>query len=154
MSEVKVKKTKKRDYFYAIGRRKSSVARVRIYSSVSEGQKWGEEEVKKGQILVNKAPIEKYFSGPVAKAIYTKPLNLTSTGEKYAILVKIVGGGKNGQLEALVHGLSRVLASINKEKYRPVLKSAGLLTRDARVRERRKVGTGGKSRRKKQSPKR
>lgn len=154
MSEIRIKKIKKRDYFYAIGRRKSSVARVRVYSSIADGQKWGEQEVKKGQILVNKLPIEKYFSGPVAKAIYTKPLNLTSTNEKYAILIKIIGGGKNGQLEALVHGLSRVLAAINKDKYRPVLKSAGLLMRDPRVRERRKVGTGGKSRRKKQSPKR
>ncbi len=149
-----VKKPKKRDYSYAVGRRKESVARIRLYSTLKENQKWKNEELKKGQILVNELPIEKYFSGPIAKAIYTKPLVLTNTLDKYAITVKVAGGGKQGQLEALVHALSRCLSSINKEKHRPALKKAGLLTRNPKVRERRKVGTGGKARRRKQSPKR
>jgi len=73
---------------------------------------------------------------------------------KYYVTVKVVGGGKNGQLDAVVHGIARAFDKADREKFRPPLKRAGLLTRDARVRERRKVGTGGKARRKKQSPKR
>jgi len=68
--------------------------------------------------------------------------------------VKVVGGGPNGQLEAIIHGIARALSSFDREKYRAVLKKAGFLTRDPRERERRKAGMGGKARRKRQSPKR
>ena len=153
MDEVKAKKQKK-DYVYAVGRRKESSARVRLYSSVKDGQVWDGQAVSKDQILVNGMPIEKYFPGPLNKAKYQLPLVLTNTLGKYAVTIKVEGGGKMGQLEALVLGLSRALALANREKNRPVLKSKKLLKVDARVRERRKVGTGGKARRKKQSPKR
>lgn len=153
MDEVKTKKTKK-DYFYAVGRRKQSSARVRIYSSLKEDQKWDDQPVSKDQILVNGMPIEKYFPGPLQKAKYLSPLLLTNTLGKYAVTVKVEGGGKAGQLDALILGLSRALALVNREKNRSVLKAKKLLKVDARVRERRKVGTGGKARRKKQSPKR
>ena len=73
---------------------------------------------------------------------------------KYYVTVKVVGGGKKGQLGATVHGIARALAKLDADTLRAPLKKAGLLTRDSRVRERRKVGTGGKARRKKQSPKR
>lgn len=150
---VQVKK-QKRDFVYAAGRRKESSARVRLYSSVKEGLMWGNNAITKDQILVNGMPIEKYFSGPVAKSRYQLPLILTNTLGKYAITVKVEGGGKAGQLDALILGLSRALSLVNREKNRPVLKAKKLLRVDARVRERRKVGTGGKARRKKQSPKR
>lgn len=144
----------KRDYTYAVGRRKESSARVRLYSSVKEDQKWNDQMVSKDQMLVNGMPVEKYFPGPLNKAKYQLPLVLTNTLGKYAVTVKVEGGGKAGQLDALILGLSRALSLVNREKNRPVLKSKGLLKVDARVRERRKVGTGGKARRKKQSPKR
>ncbi|HSD98247.1 MAG TPA: 30S ribosomal protein S9 [Patescibacteria group bacterium] len=153
MDEVKVKK-QKQDYTYAVGRRKESSARVRLYSSVRDGQVWDTQAVSKDQILVNGMPIEKYFPGPLNKAKYMQPLVLTNTVEKYAVTIKVEGGGKIGQLDALILGLSRALALANREKNRPVLKSKKLLKVDARVRERRKVGTGGKARHKKQSPKR
>lgn len=153
MEEVKTKKQKK-DYIYAVGRRKESSARVRLYTSLKEGQVWDNNIISKDQILVNGMPIEKYFPGPLNKAKYMKPLQLTNTVGKYAATIKVEGGGKTGQLIALILGLSRALALANREKNRPVLKSKKMLRVDARVRERRKVGTGGKARRKKQSPKR
>ncbi len=157
MAEVKttkMKKAVKRDYVYAVGRRKESVARVRMYSHVKEGLKWGELEISKDQILVNELPVEHYFSGPIAKAKYLKPLTLTDTVGKFAISVRVTSGGKAGQLDAMIHGISRALSAIDVTKYRPLLKKAGLLTRDPRARQRRNVGTGGKARRQKSSPKR
>jgi len=148
------KRTVKRDYTYALGRQREAVARVRVYAHVKDAQVWGDIPVQKGQILVNGQPIEKYFPGPVYKATYMKPLVVTNTADTYAITVKVAGGGRSGQLDAMVQAIARALSAIDKTKFRPTLKSAGLLTRDARVRERRKVGTGGKARRKKQSPKR
>lgn len=149
----KLKKTK-RDYIFAVGRRREAVARVRLYPSVKQDLKWGDLPVSKEQILVNSMPIEKYFSGPIAKSLYLKPFIATGTLGKYALTIKVDGGGKNGQLAAAVHGVSRALAKHDQKKARPPLKKAGLLTRNPRVRERRKVGTGGKARRAKQSPKR
>ncbi len=155
VDEVKQpKRSSKQDYVYAVGRRKESSARVRLYSSIKEGQVWAGHAVSKDQMLVNEMPIEKYFSGPLNKAKYQLPFILTNTLGKYAVTVKIVGGGKMGQLEAMVLGIARALSLANRDKNRPVLKSKKLLKVDARVRERRKVGTGGKARRKKQSPKR
>ena len=134
--------TKSRKKFtYAVGRRRSASARVRLYR--------GKEES-----LVNDQPVDKYFPGVVSKTRWELPFKLTDTLGKHYVTVKVVGGGKNGQLDAAVHGIARALNAYNPEKYRPLLKAAGLLTRDARVRERRKVGTGGRARRKKQSPKR
>jgi len=150
---IKQKRTK-RDYIFAVGRRREAVARVRLYTFIKPDTKWGDLPVSKEQMLVNGMPIERYFSGPIAKSIYIKPFTLTGTLGKYAITIKVDGGGKNGQLAAAVHGISRVLAKHDVKKLRPSLKKAGLLTRNARVRERRKVGTGGKARRAKQSPKR
>jgi len=144
----------KKDYIYAHGRQKQAVARVRLHPTVKEGHMWGEHEVKKEQILVNEMPVEHYFPGPVAKAHYMEPLRVTNTFNRYAVTVKVVGGGKNGQLDAVTHGIARALAEADPIKYRSILKKKGYLTRDARVKERRKVGRGGKARRQKQSPKR
>jgi len=134
------KKTKK-DYTYAAGRRREASARVRVHK--------GQEES-----TVNGIVIGKYFSGPSMTAQWQKPFLLTETLAKFYITAKVSGGGKEGQLEAVINGIARALSEIDTDKFRVSLKQAGLLTRDSRIRQRRKVGTGGKSRRKKSSPKR
>jgi small subunit ribosomal protein S9 len=133
------------------GKRKEAVARLRLYAH-GLPEVVG-EDVKKGDIFVNGKRAENYFKGIVAKATYEEPLRITNTLEKYTLSVKIVGGGTKSQLEAFIHAVSKALSSLD-EKNKHILKKKGFLTRDARVRERRKVGMGGKARRKKQSPKR
>ncbi len=134
-------KVVKKDYIYAVGRRRSSSARVRLHKG-------------DGQSLVNDQPIGQYFPGLINRALWMKPFDLTELAGKYFVTVKVAGGGRIGQLGATVLGIARTMEKLNTEKYRAALKKAGLLTRDDRTRERRKVGTGGKARRKKQSPKR
>lgn len=148
-----VKKQAKKDYIYQTGKRREAVARVRLYQTIKAGFEVAGQSAKKGGIFVNNKKAEEYFSSAVAKASLTEPLRITNTDGKYLFTIRVVGGGPNGQLDAVIHGISRALASID-EKNRQILKKKGFLTRDARVRERRKVGTGGKARRKKQSPKR
>ena len=123
-----------------VGRRKEAVARV----SLSEG---------KGGIIVNGKPITEYFLGEVFQKIYTRPLEITKTFAKYTISVKVVGGGRVSQLGAVIHGISRAIAKVDPA-LRTTLKKEGYLTRDARVKERRKYGHAQKARAKKQSPKR
>lgn len=135
------RKSKKPDCIYAVGRRRSASARVRLFKG-------------KGEDVVNGVPIERYFPGLVNRDLWSKPYKITDVGGKYFVSVKVVGGGKRGQLDAVVHGISRALSKVNDGEFRIPLKRAGLLTRDARVKQRRMVGTGGKARRKKQSPKR
>jgi len=134
------KKTK-RDYEYAVGRRRAASARVRLYKGRKEN-------------LVNGELIGKYFPGETMARVWRGPFELTGTEGKYYVTVKVAGGGRRGQLEAVVQGIARALAKADPGKFRMPLKKAGLLTRDARRRQRRMVGTGGKARRKKQSPKR
>lgn len=148
-------KSQKRDYIFAIGRRKSSVARVRVYQNIKTDLTWGDSPVKKGEILVNQKPIADYFLGDIARRLYTEPLRVTNAHQQnYTFTIKVAGGGPSGQLQAVIAGIANALDNLDAEKYRPTLKKKGFLTRDARVRERRTVGMGGKSRRKKQSPKR
>ncbi|MBU2036044.1 30S ribosomal protein S9 [Patescibacteria group bacterium] len=132
---------KKINYTYAVGRRRSASARIRLFHG-------------KGKNIVNEMPLEKYFPGAVNKSKWSKPFGVTETSDKYYFSAKVVGGGKQGQLDAVVHGLSKALAKVKPDKFRIPLKKVGLLTRDSRIRERRKIGMGGKARRKKQSPKR
>lgn len=134
-------KTKKQDYIFAVGKRKNASARVRLFKGTGETQ-------------VNGIPIAEYFPGEVLKSVWQKPFQLTDTWGKYFATIKVLGGGKNGQVEAVSNALAKALVLENKENYKSPLKKAGLLTRDARERQRRMVGTGGKARRKKQSPKR
>ena len=122
-----------------IGRRKTSVASVRLFSGTAE-------------MTVNGKPISQYFPGLVAKTRYLLPF-ITSAVTKYTASIKVHGGGLFGQLDAVVLGLVRALVTATA-KFKPALRLAGLLTRDPRERQRRMVGMGGKSRRKKQSPKR
>ncbi len=143
-----------RDYTFAVGRRKEAVARVRLYSSLKEGMIWGETAVKKGDIIVNQKAISEYFPGDVNRFRYTEPLRVANAQNKYTITIRVIGGGQVGQLDAVVAGLANALAKADADNFRPILKKEGFLTRDSRIRERRKVGTGGKARRAKQSPKR
>lgn len=133
-------KVKKGSGVATVGRRKEAVARIRLNPG-------------NGQISINGKPINEYFSGPILQKLYSKPLEVTKTNTKYSITVKVEGGGQVAQLDAVVHGISRAIAKIDPG-LRTTLKKEGLLTRDARVRERRKFGHAQKARAKKQSPKR
>ena len=152
--EVEVKKNQKRDYVFAVGRRREAVARVRLYESVRADMAWDTVTINKGDILVNKKAIADYFPGDSNRFKYTEPLRVANAQNKYTITISVAGGGQSGQLDAVVAGLANALAKADKDSFRPALKKQGFLTRDARIRERRKVGTGGKARRAKQSPKR
>ncbi|OGD63848.1 30S ribosomal protein S9 [Candidatus Beckwithbacteria bacterium RBG_13_42_9] len=140
--KVTSKKQAKRDYLFAVGRRKTAIARVRLYPN------------QRGEIEVNGFPIESYFPGETMKALYLLALRTCNVIGKYLITIKAEGSGKNSQLGAVSLGISRVLVKLNEEKFKPILKKRGLLTRDPRAKERRKAGTGGKARRQKQSPRR
>ncbi len=146
--EVKIAK---KDYIFAVGRRKESVARVRLYQN--DNVLWGEIVINRGDIFVNKKKAMEYF-GERGVRLYKEPLRVTNTEKKFAITVLVAGGGKIGQLDAATLGIARALDKLDRDKFRPILKKKGFLTRDPRVKERRKVGMGGKARRKKQSPKR
>jgi small subunit ribosomal protein S9 len=117
----------KGQYYYGVGRRKTSVARVRLYPGT-------------GQITVNGKSGTAYFGGrPIHQQALLAPMRITSTTEKFDIVATVVGGGVSGQVGAVRHGISRALLRFDDE-LRPALKSAKLLTRDAREKERKKVG--------------
>jgi len=139
-STKKANKLLKKDYIFAVGRRKSAIARVRLFNGKAES-------------TVNGKPAKDYFPGDVNAFMFSQAMKTVDASDKYYVTVKVVGGGVQGQVEAVSLGIARSLEKIKKE-HRPALKKAGLLTRDARVRERRKVGMGGKARRQRQSPKR
>lgn len=128
------------DQISAIGRRKEAIARVRLVSG-------------KGLITVNGKPIHEYFLGIVAQKIYQSPFEKTNLLGQYSGSIRVLGGGVSSQLGAVVHGISRALSKLDEEK-RTTLKKAGFLTRDSRVKERRKYGQAGKARALKPSPKR
>lgn len=116
-------------YFYGTGRRKSSVARVRVYNGT-------------GKITINDRDIEDYFGLETLKLIVRQPLSLTDTMDKFDIVCRVAGGGVTGQAGAIRHGLARALLQYNEE-LRPELKKAGFLTRDPRMKERKKYGLKG-----------
>ena len=158
MAKAVTSTPKTRDYISAVGKRKSAIARIRLYEDVkkypAEGNlPAGRQEIQKGDVFINNKKIGEVYSDKVSQVVYNEPFRITNTEGKYVLTIKTVGGGKKGQLSAIVHGISRALSLLDP-KNRAILKKGGFLTRDARVRERRKVGMGGKARRKKQSPKR
>ena len=117
----------KNPYMYGTGRRKSSVARVRVNPNGS------------GNITINGRDIEEYFGLETLKMVVRQPLNTTETLGKVDIIATVEGGGVSGQAGALRHGISRALLLVNPE-FRPLLKKAGFLTRDPRMKERKKYG--------------
>ena len=112
--------------YNATGRRKSSVARVRLVPG-------------EGNIVINDRELNQYFGLKTLELIVNQPLEVTETTGKYAVLVNVNGGGISGQAGAIRHGIARALLKVDAE-FRPVLKKAGFLTRDPREKERRKYG--------------
>jgi small subunit ribosomal protein S9 len=112
--------------FYGTGRRKSSIARVYLVPG-------------KGSVTINKRDIEEYFGLETLKVIVRQPLTATETVEKFDVIVNVNGGGTTGQAGAIRHGIARALLQVDAD-YRPVLKKAGFLTRDPRMKERKKYG--------------
>ena len=112
--------------FYGTGRRKTSVARVYLVPGT-------------GNITINKRTLDEYFGLETLKVVVRQPLDLTETLDKYDVLVNVHGGGFTGQAGAIRHGISRALLKVDAE-YRPALKKAGFLTRDPRMKERKKYG--------------
>lgn len=112
--------------YYGTGRRKHSIARVRLVPG-------------EGRIIINKRGLDEYFGLETLKLIVKQPLNLTDTLNKYDVLVLAHGGGISGQAGAIRHGISRALLKVDPE-YRGTLKRAGFLTRDPRMKERKKYG--------------
>lgn len=141
-------------YYEAVGRRREATARVRLYVVSDQGVNVGGTVVKRGEIIVNGRPAQQYFPGEVAKKMYYEPFRTTNTMNRFATSVTVTGGGLSGQLGALILGVSRALEKVDREKFRPILKKRGFLTRDPRAKERRKAGRAGKARARKQSPKR
>ncbi len=149
------KKTKDIKFYEGVGRRKTSVAVVRLYIPRKDKMAIvGDQKIKEGEIWVNGKKVEETFPLLYQKVQYLKPFKLTKTDGRFCASIQVNGGGTNGQLEAIVHGLSRAIEKTDKELIRPLLKEDLFFKRDPRARQRRMVGTGGKSRRAKQSPKR
>ncbi len=115
--------------YYGTGRRKTSVARVYLTPG-------------NGEIIVNKKPLDEYFGTEILKNIVRQPFSVTETEGKYDVRVDVVGGGYTGQAGAIRHGISRALLEVD-ETMRAPLKRAGLLTRDPRMKERKKYGLKG-----------
>ncbi len=113
-------------YFYGTGRRKEAVARVRTFPG-------------NGQVVINGKPMSELFGRLALQAVITAPLRVAGVLGKYSVMVKVAGGGVSGQAGAISHGLARALVRAD-EAHKPLLKQAGLLTRDARVKERKKYG--------------
>ncbi|MCJ7834641.1 30S ribosomal protein S9 [Cuneatibacter sp. NSJ-177] len=111
---------------YGTGRRKKSIARVYLVPG-------------NGNITINKRSIDEYFGLETLKVVVRQPLEATSTGDKFDVVVNVHGGGFTGQAGAIRHGLSRALLQVDSE-FRPILKKAGYLTRDPRMKERKKYG--------------
>ena len=111
----------------ATGRRKQSVARVRLMPG-------------KGEIIVNGKPLDEYFGLELLKQEVRRPFSVTDTEGKYDVIARVAGGGTTGQAGALRHGISRALCIVDEEAYRKALKDAGYLTRDPRMKERKKYG--------------
>ena len=118
--------TSAKPYFYGTGRRKSSVARVRLYPG-------------SGKITINNRDVDDYFGLETLKLIINQPFGVTGTAGKYDIVANVNGGGISGQAGAIRHGVARALL-LADETYRPLLKKAGFLTRDPRMKERKKYG--------------
>ena len=116
--------------YYGTGRRKSSVARVYLVSG-------------SGNVTINKRPVDEYFGLETLRMIVRQPLVATETNDKFDVIVTVRGGGTTGQAGAIRHGISRALLQADSDEYRPTLKKAGFLTRDPRMKERKKYGLKG-----------
>lgn len=130
-----------KEYFASVGRRKTSIARVRIWSG-------------KQEITINGKPLSTYFKGETIKKMINSPFVVADVLGQYTGSIKVAGGGLMGQAEAIMHGIGRALLKADPEKFKKLMRDGGFLTRDPRMKETRKAGQGGRARAKKQSPKR
>ena len=121
------KTAKNKNYFYGTGRRKNAVARVRLLPG-------------SGKITVNDRELDNYFGLDTLKLIINQPLVATANESKFDVICNVYGGGLSGQAGAIRHGISRALLQADEDAYRPILKKAGFLTRDSRMKERKKYG--------------
>jgi small subunit ribosomal protein S9 len=128
MSDIKLPETKVPANL-GTGRRKSAIARVRLTAGT-------------GKIVINGRPFENYFPAEALRVVALQPLTVTATAEKFDAQITVTGGGPNGQAGAVRHGLARALLTVDVN-FRPLLKAEGLLTRDPRMRERKKYGQPG-----------
>lgn len=145
---------KKVTYYEAVGRRKTASARARLYVLTGDAMTIKSVSMKKGDMIVNGKPVEKFFPGDVFQKMYQEPFRTTNTMGRFAVSITTTGGGLPGQLSATIHAISRALIKVDNDKFRPILKKRGFLMRDPRAKQRRKAGFAGKSRARKQSPKR
>ncbi len=144
-------KQKKLDYTFAVGRRKTATARVRLYPGNAEVEISG-KKLQKGETYVNGQPIDSYFSDPVAKDYYSEIYRTTNSGNRFITMIKVEGSGMSGQLGAVGLALARALVKIDP-KFKSTLRKKGYMTRDPRMKERKKPGLMG-ARKQKSSPKR
>jgi len=122
-----VKTVKSKAYFYGTGRRKNAVARVRVLPG-------------SGVITINDKELDAYFGLETLKLIVRQPLVATATEGRFDVICNVYGGGLSGQAGAIRHGIARALVVADEEAFRPALKKAGFLTRDSRMKERKKYG--------------
>ena len=113
--------------YQATGRRKSSVARVRLLPGT-------------GRVVINKRDLDNYFGTELLRQEVLRPFDVTGTAGRFDVIATVNGGGTTGQAGALRHGISRALCEVDNDEYRPALKAAGFLTRDPRMKERKKYG--------------
>ena len=128
MSDIKLSEHKPQ-HNLGTGRRKTAVARIRL-------------TVGTGKIVINGRPLEKYFPMEALRVVAIQPLTITATADKFDAQVTVAGGGPNGQAGAVRHGLARALLTVDAN-FRPILKAEGFLTRDSRMKERKKYGQPG-----------
>lgn len=121
------KKSTSKVYYYGTGRRKNAVAAVRLVPG-------------SGKITINSKDIDEYFGLDTLKLLVRQPLAVTETEDKFDVIVKAIGGGISGQAGAIRHGIARALVEADEDSYKSVLKASGFLTRDARMKERKKPG--------------
>ncbi len=130
-----------KDFFSAVGRRKTAIARVRIWAG-------------KQELIINGKPLSTYFKGDVLKKMIQAPFIDGEALNQFTGSVKVEGSGIMSQAEAVVNGLGKALAKADPDRFKKLMRDKGYLTRDSRMKETRKAGQGGRARAKKQSPKR
>jgi small subunit ribosomal protein S9 len=116
-----------KNFFYGTGRRKSAIARVRLYNG-------------KGNFIINNSSLDDYFNSDVLKFVVNQPLSATETIKKFDVVCDVHGGGLSGQAGALRHGIARALMDFDSDSLRAILRKSGFLTRDPRMKERKKYG--------------
>jgi len=130
-----------KEYFSSVGRRKTAVARVRIWPG-------------KQELTVNGKTMSDYFKGDIYKKIILEPFVVSDSVNQFTGSIKVLGSGTMSQAGAIVHGIARALVKVDSDKFKKLMRDNGFLTRDSRMKETRKAGQGGRARSKKQSPKR